>query len=341
MRAGRNSLIVVLCAGAIATAADHGSATIKAYDREGCQAELKLSVDGREFGRVQFTGTDKSRDVAQIDWPPAPKVVTVAGTFQWTHDRLGKPRTSGVFSCRVIDLAELTRTLRDSSKPFGERLLNFQRACEAFVKKHPEFGEDGSFELLSVQKTSLADISAAEKRLGYQLPTEHVSLLQSFGAFTIDDSYVVPAPQLKNAFEQMAVDWETPHASLNRLPASSQKFYRSSVLLFTEVGDGLGGLAYRPGTTEFCEGQPTFHWTHQDSIDEPRLLKNHDGKCKNYSDAMIWLLAQQALQRLESAGLDVIFIDSSSKTRLPYVLESRMNPRMFSFELRLDWERFE
>jgi len=135
--------------------------------------------------------------------------------------------------------------------------------------------------------------------------------------------------------------WETPAAALHALPEPTKKFLRSSVILFTIVGDGYGGIVYRPAEAGKTDSVPEYYEIQQDSITKPRLLKNHDGTRKSYSQAMLWLLAQEVLVRVESLRLNVCLVDQGAAGPLVYRITHETEGQNQAVRMTLDWEAFE
>ncbi|MFM9966449.1 MAG: hypothetical protein ACKV2Q_35175 [Planctomycetaceae bacterium] len=308
------------------------------FDQTDYRGRLSLKVGSQEVG-VSLKGIGKDVRVGSLVWPESASSASVSGELNFTHYKRGPQVACGSHELPLIDLAPLTKPLRDNSLPMAERLKQFITAQQAFEAKHKALF-DGESRVLEIpdEKSPHADIVAAEKRLGFVLPNEHVRLLEDFGPFLVDDSAMLPAKSLKNAFDQMLHDWETPRAKLDELPAKTQALLKTTVLLYTEVGDGYGGWLYQPPQT--ASDRPSFWWIHQDDIIRPRRLTNQDGSLKNYSQALLWLLTQQVLERYEDTPEECVFVDRSSPGKLKYRLIPDDKPALRG-ELWLDWKAFE
>jgi hypothetical protein len=91
-----------------------------------------------------------------------------------------------------------------------------------------------------------------------------------------------------------------------------QELLRASTLLFTEVGDGLGGLLYRPPPTKACGERGIFYWTSQEGGEHNLSAK---GACPDFAGAFRWLLEGFVVSDLadrldEEKG--IVLIDSST-----------------------------
>ncbi|MFO0948602.1 MAG: hypothetical protein U1D30_22210 [Planctomycetota bacterium] len=116
----------------------------------------------------------------------------------------------------------------------------------------------------------------------------------------------------KRTYEAMVEDWETPEKIARAVGPRTEAIYRSSVLLFTEVGDGYGGLIYQPegpevNSTGFIRTASTV----------PGLLTNANGRPKNYSEAIVWLIMRLAMSRYEELGPEVLLVDRRSPSAFP------------------------
>jgi hypothetical protein len=157
-------------------------------------------------------------------------------------------------------------------------------------------------------------LAAGATRVGFALPPDFLSLLRSVGDFSIGDHSLMAAGELDDAYAQMLHVWGTPEEAMQS--DYSEKFrdvLKHSTLLFTEVGDGYGGLLYRPGKTQACGEAGTYYWTSQEGGTE--VLKNPDGSCMDFNAAMRWILDGFVIDELaESVGEELahtVLIDSS------------------------------
>ena len=132
-------------------------------------------------------------------------------------------------------------------------------------------------------------LAAAEKRIGFALPTDFLSMQRRIGALRLGDHSMMSVDELNDAYTQMVKVWGTPEDAMQK--EYSEKFraaLKASTLLFTEVGDGYGGLLYRPGKTQACGDQGTYYWTSQEG--GTSVLKQADGRCMDFAAAMRWVL---------------------------------------------------
>ena len=193
--------------------------------------------------------------------------------------------------------------------------------------------------------------------MGFDLPAEHMNLLLETGQFYIDyaDHFYQPRsyvniPEGLNNADGSSGNWDHVKEVIKELPSDVVTVLESSAILYTEIGDGLSGLFYQPEGPPSCNKKEVYYWIHDHDLVSPLLLKNRDGSCKTYTEAIIWLLAQQFLYiNAEENGYlyydedtNIVLVDSSSpsgsKLRLwfPWYKEAK-----FKFNLPFVWEEFE
>lgn len=138
---------------------------------------------------------------------------------------------------------------------------------------------------------------------------------------------------MRNAYDFMIESWGTSREDLAAsVSPKTAAFLKRSAPLFTEVGDGLGALLYQP-KAEACGGQSAYHWIHQDSIDEPELLKNPDGKCMTFTDSIVWIMSWLGLAEYEDSGLNLALVDRGA----PNWTLGLFHDDGFEFDLRPLW----
>ncbi len=307
---------------------------IKFYDAAGTQGKLELTA-GSHSCEIEYLGSEAYR-TCELELPAGTTTIQLSGRFL----KEGK-KIQGTQSWKVVDLAGMLRKLRDPQRPFGARLREFLRACEAFAQSDPLWAEEQAIYFEQGAPVSRDAVAAAEKRLGFALPPEHVSFLTEMGQLGIDDSSTEKVGGLKNAYKAMIETWGTAKEDLDEeLSAKTKKVFEESVLLYTEVGDGYGGLLYRPSGSTHCQG-PAYYFVHQDDLNDFLLLKNHDGRCRNYTESMIFLLATQALQRYEEYRGTHAFLDTSAPGVLQLELWGNAEGGKLAFTLEPVWSELE
>jgi hypothetical protein len=323
MRKAGVVLAAVVC---ISSPVDATTLRIRAFDDTNRKGTVTVRA-GSNACTLRFAGETKTVGCRL----PLP-----AGTTHIELDRdvkYGRSRYRGTQQIRLVDVAPLLGTLRDRTRPFGDRIRNFIAAKEDLEKSFPQFADAGAI----VSRGDVHDrnaVTAAQKALGFELPAQHVEMITTVGALQVDDSiFEFAAP--RNAREHMVKVWETPESAMRELPDAIDRFLRETVVLFTEVGDGYGALLYRP-VAEKCGGGPAFYFVHQDGLaGTPHRITKADGSCGDYTDAVVWLMSRFVLERYDGAGSEVALIDRAQ----PGGLLSELNPYGDrDMKLTVQWE---
>jgi hypothetical protein len=308
-------------------------------------ATLTLAVDGRDTCRIALTAqkTYQVRDVCSFELPPTARDIQISGEYAFTRSRK-REHVRGSRRFQIVDLAPVVSPLRDASRPFGQRVRAFVSATKTLTQSYPAFKH--ALEVEPGTSETAEAVAAAQSRLGFALPPEHVSLLREIDGLRINDSFMMRARYVNRAYQQMIDVWGSSAASLNEaLDPSTLALLKASTILYTEVGDGYGALLYEPavpGRPSACGQQPAFHWLHQDDINEPKVLRRAAGKtCRAYEDTMLWLFMTQALSRLEDEDQSLALIDRSTPSTLRLQLFFRPDPTeedgQFPFALLPVW----
>lgn len=304
---------------------------VTTYGRDDLRGKLELSVEGRPPCAFELPrDVVKVHEVCRLDLPAGTRELRLGGSVG---------RAKGAQRFRVVDLAPMLHTLRDGALPFGQRLARFAEARRKFEAAEPELADFAATTFELEGHATDAEVADAEKRIGFALPEEHRSFLREAGRMGIDDSYSMMPAELARAFDQMMADWGTPEEAMKELPEDWAGLFRSSTILYTEVGDGLGALLYQPPVEGQCAGEPAYWWWSQEGGD-PELLRNGDGRCKGYVEAMVWLVANQSLQRYDDDPTQVI-VDTSAPAAFPLLLRPGADEGGLACELSPLWGAYE
>ncbi len=264
------------------------------------------------------------------------KEVKIEGSLAWKHYRNGSQKSSGTLSCRFIDFTSVMRPLR-SQESWGKRMDTFVKELVALEKKHGDPDERPSEWLESNGHVLGGEIVTAERRLKFPLPDEHKQLLQDYGAWSYSDSFCVKPESLDRVDKQILSIWHSPSSEFATLSDKTKKLYQASVMIYVEAGDGYGALIYHPTTSG---GE--YYWIHQDNLDEPDKLVDGQGKLRDYSSTMRWLIANQILFYYDDAFPEHTFMDLSSTTAIRYQLRLDFpTPKQLQAKLEVDWPEFE
>ena len=284
--------------------------SVKIFDREDYRGRLELAATDSQGHSFDLKGTNGWLTAA-ITLPTGVKELAFKGNLEWEHYERGKQKSSGESIQKLVDISKLIRPLREVVSPWDKRMKNFLAAVDTFEEEHSQLEESFSEYLLQGEPQSQLELKKAEQRLKFALPREHKEMLQGFGTWSIMDSFFVNAAMMERADRQMQSIWESPASEFASLPKEAQEIYQSSVMLYVEVGDGYGALFYRPDPADSNRG--LYYWATQGELSAPRLLVDANGKSRDYSSVMIWLIANQLLIHCESAFPDNTIIDPTSK----------------------------
>lgn len=315
------------------------SVDVFAYPAEDEGVNLVLLADGKEVCAITIAHPAKAvRDTpaCHFEWPPSVAKLTVRGSYEGTHWRTGKRyRHQGEQSWPLVDFGPVAARLKPAGKPYGDRLADFIKAANAFARERIGQGH----ELARAGKpASDAEIAAAEKRLGYALPREFVSMLRTLGSVTLNaDNAVIGVDQIDDAGTQMRKVWGTPDEAMKADYSEKQRAnLRASTLLFSEAGDGYGGLRYRPAPTETCGDKPFYQWISQEGGDAKLL--HADRRCMDFAEAFRWLIDGFLIDAYADdlrAKEGALLVDTSLDS-MPLVLQTE--PDRFGISLTVRWQ---
>lgn len=215
-------------------------------------------------------------------------------------------------SIAVLDIGSALRKLEPSAAPYGERFAAFLGDTDRFVHKHLA---DRRYPILKGDTpATLAATDAAVNRLGFALPPDFVSLVGALGGVRMGDNGITPITDVDDAYTQMRQIWGTPENAMQEdYSEAFRAVLKQSTLLSTEVGDGYGGLLYRPGKTKACGEKGTYYWTSQEGGTD--VLKQEDGQCMDFAASMRRLVNRFVLDELADAIGDSehprVLLDSS------------------------------
>lgn len=319
-------------------AARAATVEVYAYLGEDEGADLVLLADGKEVCAIKVTRPTREiydRPSCRFEWPSSVKTLGVRGSYEGTHWRTHKRyRHEGEERWPVVDFAPVGSRLKTPGKSYGDRMADFVGAANAFARVQVGLDHES---VDTGKPASAVEIAAAEKRLGYALPPDFVSMLRTVGALAIGDHSVMSIDDVDDADSQMVAVWGTPEEAMASSYGEKQRAnLRASTLLFTEVGDGLGGLRYRPPPTRSCGDRPLFQWISQEGGDD--LLLRADGACMDFDEAFRWVLDGMLLEGYAdelSSEKDALLVDSSQDT-MPLVL--RTEPDRFGVLLVVRWQ---
>lgn len=308
-------------------------ALVRTRDDAEYRGNVTVAIDGKEVLSVQYRGSGKEVDVGKIEFPVGAKKVHFNGDITRTNGRRSL-KSRGSATLPIADLTPLVQTLR-TDETWPKRLTQFLKQKAAVEEQLLEWAPDVRFDMSPGERADKATLASAARRLGYALPAEHVQVLEQFGAWRLNDSFTTPAEKLQNALEQMVSLWEFPQSAVQSLPDASRALLRSSVILYTLVGDGYRAILYQPPTADAKESQGMYYFSNDDSLADIRAFKTPEGKAMTYSQVMISMITSEGLSGYGSTGEVVLVVRGSE---FPPVYSLQVGPDGTSLRFGLYWE---
>jgi hypothetical protein len=338
LRSFQRLVVLALCAVPLSHA--HAQTlTFEYFDDARVRGTTLVIGSGQTAGcTIAFTGKNEFVRVScELELPSGARTIAISGELVWTDERDRTRRSRGEQTLQVADIGPLLTPLRDRSTAFAARMKAFVAAKLVFESRYPKLGGT-LIDLDADERASAAEIRAVEQRLGFALPPEHVSLLTDIGRVMFDDSTIEPASSIERMWDVLVDIWDTPVNELERVTsAATREIYKTTALLFTEVGDGLGALLYMPANRTACKGRPAYYVMHQDDLNDPTLLEDK-GECMDYTDALVWLVQNYVLTEYEDdEEANVVMVDRSARGPLPLRLTRYGGDGAFTFSLRPIW----
>lgn len=228
------------------------------------------------------------------------------------RDRTAAKTAVGQELVKLRDAAPLARPLRDASLPLAERWRR-ARAAEAELVK----AWDGVPLIELEPPAAPAALAEAEKRLGFALPAGYRELVSQAGAVAFGD-HAVPGPEsLVTADRTILSEWGYGDEGVPSwmAPAALARLKRS-VLLFFEVGDGMGAELYLAPPNAPCGDRFATLSFHEETLAEAMAELAADRlACEPFDPALLGLLERYLLLEHEWSLADAtgeLLVDSSA-----------------------------
>jgi hypothetical protein len=244
-----------------------------------------LQVDGQPVCHIDEVAAHdgmRRQPSAEFRMPTGARKALLTGTLTRKEDNkaIAFKRAWG-----LADAAPYTSALNDDGITLDRRLLKFSAQLEALDQANGDY----RFREFRAEPGTPVDeeLSEAGRRLGLGLPP---ALAQVLGLKTEVGNSYFHRPKDLATVEKTLLSGLWGHESLEtQLAPEVLARYRRSVAVFTEVGDGLGALAYdpqgvQPGEASNAWGdnhgpgaraapsQGAWFWLHQGSLNQPTLL---------------------------------------------------------------------
>lgn len=313
----------------------------------------RLEVDGQPVCHIEEIAAHSGmsrQPSAEFHLPAGAKKALLTGTL--TREEDGKA-ISFKRAWNLADAAPYTSVLHDSAVTLDQRLLKFSARLEALDQANSDY----RFREFRAEAGEPVDeaLAAAGRRLGMQWPP---AVAQVLGLKTELGNSYFHRPQDLTTVEATLLSGIWGHESLeDQLAPEVLARYRRSVAVFTEVGDGLGALAYDPQGVvpgeasnawgdshgpgaEAAPGQGVWFWLHQESLNEPTLLLDRQRRPATGEEAVIRVLRRLVLgsvleSAVESGDAPVvdnektIWVDSSHPHALMQLHFDGKKPRLW------------
>jgi hypothetical protein len=213
-------------------------------------------------------GSHSSPGVCRFELPGKARTLTLRGAVsrpRWNQEgtRYRLESAAGEHTFELRDAGAITRPLREPGLAAPER---WRRSIEGEAKLVASYG---GYPGLSLDApASAAEVAAAERRLGFALPADYRELVTGAGVPQLGDSYVAPVGELVTADRTILDRWGYGDAgSRKRFPAAAIERLRRAVVLFFEVGDGMGGqLFLAPPNAPCGERFATMYFHEEDGM---------------------------------------------------------------------------
>jgi hypothetical protein len=263
---------------------------------EGDQFRATFALDGVTACAVDYAAQSSGRSnvpVCKFTISHGTKRLRLSG--EWIPKN-GK-RSTFDKTWQLMDFAPFTGDLYNFSRPLIDRVISFNKKLLA---TEIEFEGDFRNVLALREATSQeADFDAAELRLNVKLPMALRELLRYRIAIN-EQSQFFDATRLDFVAAEAMRNWgyNGPGPNLDDVTSPEIKtLYERSVLVFTEVGDGCGGLAWDPSGA----GEGDWFWVHEEFIAKPVFLRRVDGQPLPAADALLNVIQRFVIPTLSDS----------------------------------------
>jgi hypothetical protein len=204
---------------------------------------------------------------------------------------------SGAVTLRIHDASPFLLAMRDRSQPMAER---WRRALAA----ERNFAEERELEpqLEAGEPATADEVQSAEARLGFPLPAAYRELVTGLGPLRRGDSYVPAPADLRTAAATILEDWSHGSSGVPEwMSPKALERLRRGVVLFFDVGDGMGGSMFLAPPGAVCEDDFVGVSLHEESLDQvATLIERDDLVCPSFEEVLAGNLAEQLFSAHES-----------------------------------------
>lgn len=294
----------------------------------GERVSAEVLIDGKLATRLDYQAAHagmRRQPAVSFPTPLAARQLELRGTL---FDPKGKT-VAFRRTWRLRDVGAATAPLYDRSLPWVKRIQTFAQRDEAdagvSVTPLPD----------AAASTGLAALRKLEQRLKLKLPAPVLELARY--RIEIRNSAFLAARDIKTVSEMLRKDWgysEEGSLALSKVlsPAARARYDRS-IVVYTEVGDGLDTLAWDPAGVVADEpgltygdkrgalpGTPNtgvWFWLNQDTLNEWDLLLDRAQRPRSAEDALTNVFQRFAIGDLVTPEDDnELVIDSAHPNAL-------------------------
>jgi hypothetical protein len=259
------SLLAALLAGPAPTVLE-----VQTYWIPEGEAQFSFHAGGRELcsfrGRAP-AGQNMGRGSCRLELPAGTRALEVKGRYtatRWDADarRTHVSSVAGEQEFALRDGSALSAPLR---APTGSARERWQLVAEA--ERRLVAGWDGTPLLAHDAPVATRAVDEAAARLGFALPPGYRELVTTVGALQFGDSHVPGPADLARADRTILHRWgHGDGGTPSWLSEGTSRLLARSVVLFFEVGDGMGGVLFVPPPNDTCgQGWASFRF-HEESM---------------------------------------------------------------------------
>jgi hypothetical protein len=323
---------IVVLALAVSSAAEATKVEVATYWLP--EGESRFSFHSGNLELCSFAGrapagSASTTGVCRFELPPGASTLTVRGSatqLVWSSGKSALKSANGEMTLPLVDAAPMMAPLRDRRLSVAERWKR-ARAGDAALA-----GSYGGVALIEARGAATpSDITAAERRLGFTLPASYRDLATAVGGLELSDHFVPAPPDLSTADRTILVSWGYGAEGTPKVvsPRALERLKRS-VLLFFEVGDGMGAQLFLAPPNAACGAQFATLYLHEESLAEAMAsLAKDDLSCTPFDETLLENVESFLVLEHEQALMDEsgkLLVDSSAplqKFNLRYTVTAR------------------
>lgn len=311
---------VVVLALVVSSAAEAAKVEVATYWLP--EGESRFSLHSGPLELCSFAGrapagSTSTTGVCRFELPSSATTLTVRGSatqLVWSSGtgHSAVKSASGEMTLPLVDAASMMAPLRDRRLPVAER---WKRASAAEAALADSYGGVALIEARGA--ATPAELDAVERRLGFVLPAAYRELATTVGGLGLGDHFVPAPADLSTADRTILVTWGYGDEGTPKVvsPRALERLKRS-VLLFFEVGDGMGAQLFLAPPNAACGEKFATLYLHEESLAEAMAsLAQDELACAPFDETLIENLERFLVLEHEQALMDEsgkLLVDSSA-----------------------------